>query len=98
MPVPEVTALSQNYPNPFNPATSIDYTVGGIRGQGLGVRNVRLVVYDLLGREVRVLVDEKKSPGSYVAKLNGSDLSSGVYFYRLVTENSIHTRKMILLK
>ena len=71
-------SLEQNYPNPFNPTTRIVYGVSG-----LGSRWVRLVVCDLLGREVAVLVDEKKEPGSYEVKFDGSRLSSGVYFYRM---------------
>ena len=66
----------QNYPNPFNPSSEIGYQISEFR-------HVTLVVYDLLGREVAVLVNEPKSPGSYEVKFDGSNLPSGVYFYRL---------------
>ena len=68
--------LWQNYPNPFNPTTVVSYQLSV-------VSNVRLVVYDVLGREVAVLVDERKGPGSYTIRFNAAGLASGVYFYRL---------------
>jgi predicted GH43/DUF377 family glycosyl hydrolase len=89
--VPTRFALEQNYPNPFNPTT-------GIRFQMPGVSNVKLTVYDLMGREVAVLVDEKKAPGSYEVSFDGSRLSSGVYFYRLVAGSFVSTKKMLVLK
>jgi hypothetical protein len=91
-------ALSQNYPNPFNPMTSIRYTIGGVRGQGLGARDVSLIVYDLLGREVATLVDEPKAPGSYEVRFDGSRLASGVYVYQLTAGSFNQSRKMILMK
>jgi hypothetical protein len=91
-------ALEQNYPNPFNPLTNIKYTIGGVRGQGLGVSNVELVVIDILGREVAVLANEKKAPGSYEVRFDGSGLPSGVYFYKLTAGAFVQTRKMILVK
>jgi hypothetical protein len=107
-PVPAGFALEQNYPNPFNPTTSIRYTIGVASSQSSIVSDVRLVVYDLLGREVAVLVDEKKEPGSYEVKFfakggsasggDGSSLASGVYFYRLTAGNSVECRKMVLMK
>jgi photosystem II stability/assembly factor-like uncharacterized protein len=98
--------LFQNYPNPFNPLTIIKYTVGGNRGWGLGVSDVSLVVYDLLGRTVAVLVNEQKPPGQYEVTFDGSKLASGVYFYRLHagdpslrSERSfVETKKLLLLK
>ena len=82
--------LSQNYPNPFNPVTTIGYRVPGIGSFEMGTQDpqpgtwhVKLSVYDLLGREVAVLVDEKKVPGDYEVKFSAAGLSSGVYFYRL---------------
>ena len=71
-------ALLQNYPNPFNPSTTIEFRVGGA-----GPSHVRLAVSDMLGREVAVLVDEKKAPGNYRVTFDAADLSSGVYLYRL---------------
>jgi len=89
--VPVVFKLEQNYPNPFNPTTTIIYSIPTNS-------DVRLTVYDILGREVKVLVNEKKGPGVYTASLNGGQLASGVYFYRLVAGSNIITKKMLLLK
>jgi hypothetical protein len=88
---PKTTALHQNYPNPFNPTTQISYDVAL-------VGNVRLAVYDILGREVAVLVNEQKAPGSYAAEFNGAQLSSGVYFFKLTTNQFSSVRKMTLMK
>jgi hypothetical protein len=96
--LPILWSLEQNYPNPFNPTTTINYTVAGPSGQGLGNSDVRLVVYDLLGREVAVLVNERKAPGSYDVRFDATDLASGVYVYRLTAGNFVDSRKMILLK
>jgi hypothetical protein len=96
--VPEKYSLEQNYPNPFNPSTVIKYTVGGAGGLGLGASKVKLSVYDILGREVAVLVNESKAPGEYEVRFNASELSSGVYFYRLTAGDFVQTRKMVLAK
>jgi len=88
---PEEYKLSQNYPNPFNPHTRIDYSI-----PKSGV--VTLKVYNLLGKEVSTLVSENKSAGSYSIIFNGSNLTSGIYFYRLTAGNYIETRKMLLIK
>ena len=90
-------ALEQNYPNPFNPKTSIKYTIGGAGGQGPGV-SVKVAVYDLLGREAAVLVNERKAPGTYQVSFEGSGLSSGMYIYRLTAGSFVQTRTMVLLK
>jgi hypothetical protein len=102
--------LAQNYPNPFNPSTRIKYTVGGAGGQGpgageTGARNqgpgaskTSLIVYDLLGREVAVLVNEKKAPGSYEATFDASGLASGVYICRLAAGSYVASRKMLLVR
>jgi hypothetical protein len=90
--------LEQNYPNPFNPVTVIRYAIPGARAQGLGTNNVRLVVYDLLGREVATLVNETRQPGTYVVQFDASRLSSGVYFYRLQAGTFVDTKKLILLR
>jgi predicted GH43/DUF377 family glycosyl hydrolase len=89
--VPQHFMLEQNYPNPFNPTTSIEYGISN-------TEQVTLKVYDVLGREVAVLVNEKKAPGSYEVKLNASALASGVYLYRLTAERFAQTRKMIVVK
>jgi len=89
--LPARFALEQNYPNPFNPTT-------GIRFQVPGVSNVKLVVYDVLGREVATLVNETKAPGSYEVHFNGSGLASGIYFYRMTTGGLTFLKKMLMIK
>jgi hypothetical protein len=83
--------LEQNYPNPFNPTTTIGF---GIKEKG----NVRLSILNILGEEIRVLLNEEKEAGYHSIEFNASDLTSGVYFYRIQTGNFIDTKKMILLK
>jgi hypothetical protein len=87
--------LYQNYPNPFNPKTTIQYSIPL-------VENVILKVYDILGTEVAILVNEEKLPGNYEiiwsASTEAGLLPSGVYFYRLQAGSFIETKKMILLK
>jgi photosystem II stability/assembly factor-like uncharacterized protein len=94
--VPEKFSLSQNYPNPFNPTAKIKFDIPS-NGKGQ-TSNVRLIVYDVLGREVATLVNEKLTEGSYEVEFNGSNLSSGIYFYKLETERFTQTKKMIILK
>jgi hypothetical protein len=89
--VPQEFRLFQNYPNPFNPATRISFAV---RGSGF----VSLKVYDILGREVRTLVNANLQPGSYEVTFNAAHLASGVYYYRLTAGTSSDTKKLILLK
>lgn len=89
--VPDKYLLYQNYPNPFNPSTVIKYQIKDSRF-------VTLKVYDILGKEVATLVNEKQTPGVYEVKFDGLGLSSGIYFYKLVTNNFSKTKKLILLK
>jgi hypothetical protein len=98
--LPSQPALFQNFPNPFNPTTVIRYEVpeGGFGNAGSAGRVVRLVVYDILGRQVVTLVDEPKAPGRYEMTFNATGLASGVYLYRLSAGNFVQTRKMILIK
>lgn len=84
-------SLYQNYPNPFNPTTSIRYQVASIK-------HVKLVVFNILGKEVMTLVNEKQNPGTYEVMFEGNNLASGIYFYQLNTDNFIETKKLILLK
>ena len=84
-------SLKENYPNPFNPTTTIEYSIG-IAGP------TRLMVYDVLGREVVKLVDEYRPIGSHKVVLNASNMPSGIYFYRLETSSFTRTQKMILMK
>jgi hypothetical protein len=91
MVIPSEFSLSQNYPNPFNPITMIKYSIPR-------KSRVSLKVYDLLGREVATLFEGTHIAGSYTVYFNGSDLSNGVYFYRLETKDFIKTRKFLLVK
>ena len=89
--IPEEVFLAQNYPNPFNPSTTIPF--------GLNVDSkVNLVIYDILGRKVSTLVDKKLTAGSYDIIFQASNLSSGVYFYRLTTESRTVVKKFTLIK
>jgi hypothetical protein len=94
--LPDEIKLYQNYPNPFNPTTKIRYAVPSNMKSEMS--NVKLSVYDILGHEVAILVNEPKEPGHYTVDFNTSKHSSGVYFYRLFFGKFISTRKMILLK
>ena len=89
--VPVSYALSQNYPNPFNPSTEIEFS---IKKAG----DVSLKVYDLLGREVRTLVDEDMAAGTYKVRFDGTNLASGVYIYRIVAGEFSAIKKMVLVK
>lgn len=96
---PDVFELKQNYPNPFNPTTTIEYTIPEVGGENLHPQqSVKLIVYDILGREVAILVNRHLPPGKYEIKFNASNLSSGVYYYRLSSRTNDQTRKMVLLK
>lgn len=90
--------LSQNYPNPFNPTTTISFTIPNVGDEYIRALQTKLIVYDILGREVKTLVNEIKSPGTYEIIFDASDLSSGTYFYRLTSGNFIQTKKMLLVK
>ncbi|MCY7363350.1 MAG: T9SS type A sorting domain-containing protein, partial [Ignavibacteria bacterium] len=95
--VPDKFSLENNYPNPFNPSTNIKFNIAN-------VSLASLKIYDLKGREVAVLVNEKLQPGSYEFKYIADNLPSGVYFYRLETSSQsgsgdfTQTKRMILLK
>ena len=83
--------LEQNYPNPFNPQTTIQ-----IRLPEAG--EVRLAVYDVLGRQVRVLAQGVLSQGTHHYTFDAADLASGIYFYQLATPTGVNTRQMVLMK
>jgi hypothetical protein len=89
--IPATFELQQNYPNPFNPATIIHYQLSG---------NVfvTLKIYDVLGREIRLLVYERQKAGSYSVTFNGDNVPSGVYFYNLQAGTYNDTKKLVLLK
>ena len=93
--------LEQNYPNPFNPTTTIKYSIPNV-SSGFSLSNVTLKVYDVLGKEVATLVNEKKPTGNYQVKFNASSadggLTSGIYFYSLTSGSFKKTKKLILIK
>ncbi|PKL83317.1 MAG: hypothetical protein CVV24_05695 [Ignavibacteriae bacterium HGW-Ignavibacteriae-3] len=89
--IPTAFSLSQNYPNPFNPTTTIRYAipVGSF---------VELKIFDLLGNEIKSLVKTQQAAGNYEVEFNASNLSSGIYFYRLKTDNYTESKKLVLMK
>jgi hypothetical protein len=90
--IPNTYALGQNYPNPFNPSTTIPFSIAA---QG----KVTIIVYDEVGREIATLIDRRLAPGSYTATFDGTNVASGVYFYRLLLDNSVNqVRKMTLIR
>ena len=98
---PNTFYLHQNYPNPFNPSTRIQYAVSSpLRRSGSEASRqfVVLKVYDVLGNEVATLVNEEKAAGSYEVEFDGTRLTSGIYFYRIISGSYSETKKMILLR
>jgi hypothetical protein len=89
--IPSSYSLEQNYPNPFNNTSNLKFQI-------VNNGDVKLVVYDIMGREVQTLVNESLKPGTYKVTFDGSNLPSGIYFYRLETPDFVQTNKMILLK
>jgi photosystem II stability/assembly factor-like uncharacterized protein len=87
----ETMELSQNYPNPFNPATTIRYAISE-EGEAA------IKIYDILGEQIAILLNEFKTPGIYETKWNGDNHAGGIYFYKLSQNNHSYTKKMILLK
>ena len=94
--VPSSYSLYQNYPNPFNPVTNIQFDIPSKdKSQN---SKVKLVVYDILGKEIATLVNEQLQPGTYEVTFDGSNLVSGVYFYKLNSGDFSETKKMLLIK
>jgi hypothetical protein len=89
--VPEKFSLAQNYPNPFNPSTIIKFQIPKLSG-------VKLVVFDILGKEITTLVNEKLQPGEYEVTFDGSNLPSGVYIYKLQSGDFSDSKKLVLIK
>ena len=89
--VPGAYSLEQNFPNPFNPTTNINFSVAK-------TGFVKIVVFDVLGREVQTLVNEKMNAGSYEVSFNGSSLYSGIYFYKISAGEFSQVKKMVLIK
>jgi hypothetical protein len=89
--IPQELTLHQNYPNPFNPTTVVSYQLST-------ASHVDLRIYDVLGREVAVLVNQEKTAGKYTATWNATSMPSGVYFYKLTTGVFSQMRQMVLTK
>ncbi len=89
--IPKTYQLYQNYPNPFNPVTTIKYDI-------VKTQNVKVTIFDILGREITTLVNTQQQPGSYEIQWDASKVASGIYFYQLKTKDYVDTKKMILLK
>ena len=89
--IPAKYELGQNYPNPFNPTTTIRYQIPK-------AQIVTLKIYDIAGKELETLINENQSPGTYVVNLNAGKYSSGVYFYKIESENFTDTKRMLLVK
>ena len=89
--IPKEYTLSQNYPNPFNPETVIEYALAN-------QSEVKLIIYNLRGEQVALLIDGTVPAGNHRVSWDASKVSSGIYFYRLKTDNFVQTRKMLLLK
>lgn len=89
--IPQEFRLEQNYPNPFNPSTTIEFAVPN-------KSQVKIKLYDLLGREVATLVDELYQPGTYKVVFEAGSLPSGLYIYRIEAEGFTKARKLMLLK
>lgn len=89
--IPVSFELAQNYPNPFNPSTTINFSIPK-------ASDVTLTIYDALGREVARLVDEHRAPGTYSVDWNAGNQASGIYFYRIATEQNVQVKKMVLVK
>lgn len=88
---PNNYSLRQNYPNPFNPITKIQFDV-------MKAENIKITVFDVTGKELQVIVNERMQPGIYEVEWSGDKYASGIYFYRMKAGNYVETRKMILMK
>jgi len=89
--VPSEFKLHQNYPNPFNSVTGLKFEIARLE-------NVKLIVHDLLGRELFVLVNEELQPGTYEVEFNGLNYPSGAYYYRLIAGDYAETKRFVLIK
>ncbi|MBN1634778.1 MAG: T9SS type A sorting domain-containing protein [Ignavibacteria bacterium] len=89
--IPNIFSMKQNYPNPFNPTTKIQFDV-------MKTENIKITVFDVAGKELEVLVNERMQPGSYETEWNGEKYASGIFFYRIQAGNYMETKKMVLMK
>jgi len=94
--IPKTFSLSQNYPNPFNPSTRIKFDIPP--DGNAYMRSVQLKIYDILGHEVNTVVNESLKPGSYEVTFDGSNLASGMYFYKISAGSFVETKKMMMVK
>ena len=91
-----IVILYQNYPNPFNPSTKIKYEIpSNVKSE---TSNVKLIIYDILGNQMAVLVNNEQKPGIYEIEWNANNDPSGVYYYKLTAGNYSETKAMILIK
>ncbi|MCE1165425.1 MAG: T9SS type A sorting domain-containing protein [Bacteroidetes bacterium] len=96
--IPEYFSLYQNYPNPFNPVTKIKFDVAAVSGN-FGSQHIKIEVYDMLGKDVKTLVNEPLRPGAYEVTFDGSSVPSGIYYCRMLSGNELkNTIKMMLIK
>ncbi len=95
---PKQFFLDQNYPNPFNPTTKIKFTLPNVGDENFRPLQTQLIVYDILGREIKTLLNKPMRPGEYEVEFDATGLPSGVYFYRLSSGSFSQTRKMVLLR
>lgn len=96
--LPVQFSLNQNYPNPFNPSTTINFQIPVTKALSGDEAHVTLKIYDVLGREVAVLVNEDKAPGNYSVNFNAPDLPSGIYLCQLKSDNFSQSIKLVLMK
>jgi hypothetical protein len=89
--IPAEFELEQNYPNPFNPVTKIKFDVAKFY-------NVKIIVYDLSGKELDIIINQPMQQGTYEVIWNGEKYSSGIYFLRMLADNYVETKKMVMLK
>ncbi|MCX6165889.1 MAG: T9SS type A sorting domain-containing protein, partial [Ignavibacteriae bacterium] len=89
--LPKKFSISQNYPNPFNPVTKIDFDLPNDC-------NVSIKLYDITGREIKTLLNERKNAGYYTIDFTANNIASGVYFYRIVAGSYSEIKKMVLIK
>jgi len=94
--LPNKIQLYQNYPNPFNPTTTIKYSLP--KDVKYEIQDVRIKIYDIIGREINTLVNRHQKPGTYTVEFDGSNLASGIYYYQIKIGSLISTKKMILLR
>jgi Secretion system C-terminal sorting domain len=94
--IPQNYRLHQNYPNPFNPVTKIKFDIpSNVKRE---TSNVKMIIYDILGREVETLINEQLKPGTYEVGWDAANYPSGAYFYQMSTSDFTETRRMVLLK